>query len=369
MKLTKLNFFLGVLLVGLFVTSCNDKDDDPTTSVDNFNRSEMLSFWADDIIIPAYESFDGTLDNFVEAKDAFANDQSIDHLENLKATWLISYKSWQNVAMFDIGKAEEINFLYSMNIFPADVDLIEENISNGDYNLTLPSNMDAQGFPAIEYLLFGMDDSIVPLDLLSEPNRIAYISDLVDRMKSLNSEVLNDWKTNFRNTFVENNGSSATASTDKMINDFLFHFEKHFRAGKIGIPAGVFSGSELSSLAEAPYSGKSKELFFASFDAIQNFFTGLSFDKSTTGLSLQQYLSNIAQTNESQDISIAILQQWESATTSAQHLMDNFKDQVEQDNSKMLNTYDEIQKSVVLLKVDMMQALNIQVDYVDADGD
>ena len=36
---------------------------------------------------------------------------------------------------------------------------------------------------------------------------------------------------------------------------------------------------------------------------------------------------------------------------------------------KLLTTYDDIQKAVVLLKVDMLQILNINVDYVDADGD
>jgi len=35
----------------------------------------------------------------------------------------------------------------------------------------------------------------------------------------------------------------------------------------------------------------------------------------------------------------------------------------------MLSTYDGLQKNVVLLKVDMLQALNINVDFVDADGD
>ena len=35
----------------------------------------------------------------------------------------------------------------------------------------------------------------------------------------------------------------------------------------------------------------------------------------------------------------------------------------------MLITYDVIQVAVVLLKVDMLQALNINVDYIDADGD
>jgi hypothetical protein len=35
----------------------------------------------------------------------------------------------------------------------------------------------------------------------------------------------------------------------------------------------------------------------------------------------------------------------------------------------MTDTYDELQRVTVLLKVDMLQTLNISVDYVDADGD
>ena len=42
---------------------------------------------------------------------------------------------------------------------------------------------------------------------------------------------------------------------------------------------------------------------------------------------------------------------------------------METDNVKMLQAFDELQKLVVLLKVDMMQALSISVDYVDSDGD
>ena len=35
----------------------------------------------------------------------------------------------------------------------------------------------------------------------------------------------------------------------------------------------------------------------------------------------------------------------------------------------MTKAYDELQKVVVLLKVSMLQAFNVNVDYVDADGD
>ena len=50
-------------------------------------------------------------------------------------------------------------------------------------------------------------------------------------------------------------------------------------------------------------------------------------------------------------------------------LADDFTEQITADNSVMLDTYDQLQINVINLKVDMLQKLNINVDYVDADGD
>ena len=50
-------------------------------------------------------------------------------------------------------------------------------------------------------------------------------------------------------------------------------------------------------------------------------------------------------------------------------LDDDFVSQIENNNIKLLQTYDAIQEIVVLLKVDMLQLLSVTVDYIDADGD
>jgi len=61
--------------------------------------------------------------------------------------------------------------------------------------------------------------------------------------------------------------------------------------------------------------------------------------------------------------------QFNLARTTAANLNDDFSEQVRTNNSLMLNTYDELQKNVVLIKVDMLQAISVNVDFVDADGD
>ncbi len=363
-----LGYSLAIIIGFVTVQACTL--DPGETFQDNFDRSGMLAFWADEIIVPEIEDFNDQSQELLDAMEVFVADPSSSNLNFLRTAWLSSYTQWQHVELFDIGKAEEIGWRNYTNIYPTDTDKIEENIQSEDYNLVLPSNYVAQGFPALDYLLFGLnEDDEALIQTLSDPKYSAYLVDIVQRIYNLSSEVLNDWKSSYRSVFVESDGSSATSSVDKMVNDFLFHFEKFFRAGKVGIPAGVFSGSPISSSVEAPYSGiYSKSFLLESFEVIRLFFEGEGRD-GQIGSSLKQYLEFIGEQRDASQVSSLILTQWTRASEEIETLEDNFKLQVEMDNSKMLKVYDEIQKSVVLLKVDMLQALNIQVDYVDADGD
>jgi len=278
---------------------------------------------------------------------------------------------YKRLAIFDIGRAEAIGLRNFTNIFPTDVDAIESNISSANYNLELPSNFDTQGFPALDYLLFGIsgDDAGI-VEALSDPASAQYLSDVVNRLDALTTEVLDDWNAGFRDAFIENSGSSATASTDKIVNDLIFYYERFLRAGKVGIPAGLFSNSPISTSVEAPFSGVySKQLLLAGFQATRDFFSGRSTNESIDGIGLDDYLNEVAAVNGTESVAIAIMEQWDIAQGEIDELMDNLATQIEQDNNSMLMAYDELQKAIVLLKVDMLQALNIQVDFVDADGD
>lgn len=361
---------LGIALITMF-SACLDPGETPFEPVDNFDRGEMLDFWAKQQIVPALEAYTIDLALLQVRKDDFLEDKTLDNLELFRNAYFSAYLGWQTVAMFDIGKAEAIGYRNFVNTYPTDVELIENNITKGAYNLELPSNFDAQGFPALDYLLFGMyEDNIDYAKKLSQSNHLTYISDLVERLFYLNSLITSDWETgDFKTEFVDNNGSSATASTDKLVNDFLFYYEKFFRAGKIGIPAGVFSGDPLSDKVEAPYSGYSKQLCLKAFDATQNFFNGVSFDETASGPSLKQYLQSVAKANDTEAIAQKIIDQWQLAENEILGLEEDFQQQIEVDNSKMLATYNKLQKAVIIMKVEMMQALNIQIDYVDADGD
>jgi predicted lipoprotein len=361
-----------LVVVFVFATqSCADKEPiGPESPTDSFDRGALLTDIADNVIIPGYTRYATDVTNLDLIANIFANNPTTDGLFQTKIDFRKAYLTWQRVSIFEIGKAESLALRNNTNIFPANVSEIEENIAIGDYNLVLPSKVDEQGFPALDYLLYGTaeSESEVVEYFINNDNAKKYLTDLTSRLTSLANEVRDDWTNGYRESFIENDGSSATSSLNKLVNDYLFYYEKFLRAGKVGIPAGVFSGNPLPNKVEGLYSEtNSKLLFLAGLDASKEFFLGSSSYNDEIGESLKSYIDYLDQ--DDNNLSGRILAQFEVIQSKANGLEDNFVQQIEMDNVKMLETYDELQKNVVLLKVDMLQTLNIKVDFVDTDGD
>lgn len=368
------NISIKGLMLALMVSagiSCTPEEGRDGSKTDDFNRKAMLAFWADEYIVPAYVSYHASLQDMQTSAQAYVANPNPDNHAALYADFRAAYLSWQEVSLFEIGKAEALKLRNNTNIYPADVAGISNNIQGGTYNFDLPSTYDEQGFPAIDYLLSGLGDvNTTNSYFATNPAYGNYLLDLVNRLESLSGQVLSDWQNGYRNSFVENSGSSATASANKLINDYVFHYEKELRAGKIGIPAGVFSGNTLPTAVEAYHSDTlSKSLFMASAAMHQKFFEGFGYNRDNTGPSLKAYLEYLNIQHGNTSLGEVISQQMSRAQAEGGQLDKSFRAQVESDNTAMLKTYDELQKAVVLLKVDMMQALNVRVDYIDADGD
>ena len=397
----RLKFLLKIILLALFV-SCSGSNSSEETSnnssvvIDNntssstsssttgsettsttpaeFDRGAMLAFWADKIIIPSLESFNESLFKLLEATNSFIDNPDQEKLSQLRDKWLTAYKAWQFVEMFDIGKAEEIYFKNRLNLYPVNKDRVDSNIDSGSYDLNKAENFTSQGFPAVDYLLFGIgenDESVIAKYLISDSPHSKYLKDVVSKAVELTNIIKVDWEEGYRNTFVELTDNTATSSINKLTNDFIFYYEKGFRAHKIGIPAGVFSGSPLPDRVEAYYGRVySRVLAIEAANAVDNFFNGRSFsDNEDMGLSLKSYLDFIEGDSVSSKLSDEIDAQISASIESIGSLKENFVAQVNENNIEMLRTYDVIQAAVVMLKVDMLQKLNISVDYVDADGD
>ena len=213
-------------------------------------------------------------------------------------------------------------------------------------------------------MFFGTETEI--LNRFSIPEQSQYALAVSGQIKTKISQVKNLWETSYKSTFIAATGSEVGSSLSELTNAMVLNFEKNAREAKIGIPAGVYSTEPLADKVEAVYyKNASKDLTLEALSAVQDVFNGKHYQNTTTGEGLKAYLISL----ERADLANSINDQFDVARTKIQAMDISFYTQITTDNTKMTQSFDALQVSVVLLKVDMLSAFKINIDYVDGDGD
>ncbi|OSY89127.1 hypothetical protein WH52_00255 [Tenacibaculum holothuriorum] len=355
----------------LLVIACGSSNDDPGTSnPDNFNRKEMLTFWADQVIIPGYSDFTQKTNSLKDAVLSFTATPSTANLTTARNAWKEAYITWQKVSLFQIGKAQELNMVGNMNTIPTNATLIDSYAKSGSYNLESPNLIGVQGFPALDYLLNGIGTDQETITFYTTATDAAkfkkYLEDITNRLYNLTKQVSDDWKGSYRQSFIDNDGYTISSSVDKMVNFYVIPFyEKQLRDAKIANPSGAKTGITDVKLVEAYYTKNiSKELFTTAMLATKNFFKGVGYN-GNTGKSLQQYLEFLNR----KDLSDLINTKFNDIDQKASLLKDNFEDQIQNERAVFLNTYDAMQALLKSFKPDMFSALSIKNTSTDSDND
>jgi predicted lipoprotein len=363
--------FSAIILVVVF--ACSSSEEQTTN---NYDRTALLTNWANNIIVPSYENYQAKVQTLVTNSETFTTTPTVDNLQTLRNSWIEAYKAYQYVAIYNFGKAEEITFIEATNTYPTSKTGIDSNIVSGTYNLSLLSQFDKQGLPALDYLLNGLsntDASIVEFYMTNTnaSNFKKYLLAVSNKLKTNIDTIVTDWNSGFKASYIANNGTSVSSSVNKTANNFVKNFEKDVRSGKIGIPAGIFSSGTLyADKVEGYYKNDiSKILLNESIKASQDFFNGKHFNSTTTGESFKSYLDFQSVVRNNQKLSDIINNQYAKILTMNDALNNSLSEQVKTDNSKMISSYEALQQNVNYTKIDMMQALNITIDYVDSDGD
>lgn len=371
-------YFLFVFVLLIF--SCSENNDDNSSSSDNYNRQALLDNLVSNIIIPAHDNHMQHLNDLQSHINTFNSEKTISNLQSVRSSFVDSYMAWQHIEMFDIGYAEEIMYRRKMNVYPTNSDRVEINIQNQNIDFdSNPNQYAAQGYPTIDYMIYGLADSDEEIlnkyiNDESDQTYVFYLEALINDMVSSSESVIEYWTVS-GSEFIGSSGNTATSSLNMLINDFVYYYEKGFRANKIGIPAGRWSSINPQNVEAVYKQDISKALAMEALLACKNFFMGNHFgDAEVTGEGLYDYLAYLDDTNYSDSemfvgLEDDIIQAFDNSMQKIELLNDNFVAQINTDHFKMLAAYDAIQVGVVRLKTNMMSILGISVDYFDADGD
>lgn len=372
MKNTTLAAIVCFLCLGAFY-ACK-KSDNSSNNTNGFDKTAMVAYYADSIIIPGYAAMDAKIAAVDAGVDAFIASPSASSLTTIQAAYMEARMQYVRIAPFQFGPAETalldlfVNYSggldYNFNTagtltgFSIDTVTIESNIANGGYNLAAMTRNSfySQGFPALDYLLFGQD----ALNKLStSPARRTYLKDVVTRMKDLFLQVSSGWGA-YRSTFVSNTQTNVGSPIGNMVNQLAYQMDV-LKGPRIGWPFGKQSNNIVfATKVEAYYAGISVALATESLKSLKKLYTA-----NGSGKGLSNYI--VALGNET--LNNDVLAQFDIAIDKLQAIPDPLSSSLTAEQAKVDAAYKEIQKLLTLLKTDVASATAVQITFMDNDGD
>ncbi|MCB2410972.1 imelysin family protein [Hymenobacter lucidus] len=360
---------LFVTTIGIF--SCQKESSADTPGPDTtLDRKALLTQWADSLVKPGYQRFNDKLVVLKAKTTAFTAAPTTATLTAARQAWQAAYQEWQKVELYEFGPAESVSLRNHFNIYPTDAAGINSNITSGAYNFELATAIPQQGFPALDYLLNGVasNDAAIVQQYVTSANHRRYLTDVMAKMEQTFGTVYSQWNGSYRDTFVNNTGTDASSSLSRVINAYSLYYERFLRAGKVGIPAGTMTGVARPEKIEAYYFKGTLPLQLATtaHATVQQFFNG-----RTGRPSLKSYLDALGakDSRTGQSLTSIINTQFGVSYQQLSTLGPDLYSTITARNADAVASYNEMQKAVRLIKVDMTSALGITVTYVDNDGD
>ncbi len=360
--------FLLVAVILLF--SCQKKDNNKKDT--SFNRAELLKQAAEHMIMPALDNVKSSVLELQEAITIFANSPNVASLATAQEKWKLLAISWQSVNMYNFGPAGEMGINKSLNeeaaSFPVNATKIENYVLAKDASFN-NFDRDARGLFAIEFLLFGLNQT--PEEVIATFNkdsfRASYLLASTNKLSQQINQVQQAWETNYSKEFVSNAGTDIGSSISLYYNDFLKSYEglKNF---KFGIPLGLRPGqtSPLPQNVEAYYSGISLQLAKAHWQQIKNIWEGRGLN-GVDGIGFKEYLESVS---GGQELIVATQKQMAAIDQAFAALPDKpLSKAITEDFEKVNLVHTEMQKHTRFFKSDLSSLIGIAITYSSGDGD
>jgi len=347
---------MGTLLILGVMGAC--KEQQKTGS--DFDRTNMLTHYADQLITPAYNTLQTRVNALQVAWTGFEINPNTANLQTVQIAWKQAYGAWQSANAYNFGPAGEAGLSKSLveeiGTFPVDTSQIAAYLLAGDLTLN-NSNRDTRGFLALDYLLFHASDQ-----LINEAPRRAYSGAIIQHLKTKIDAVVTGWG-GYRASFIAANGTDAGSATSLLYNEFVRSFEsiKNF---KVGLPAGKRPGQTMPEplLTEAYYSGYSLEALKLHLDAMKQIYDG------GAGPGFKAYLNSVVGGPE---LVSATEAQWllVKAALAAIPTDQPLSQRMQAGDLNIDALHTELQKHTRFFKSDLSSLLGIAITFSSSDGD
>lgn len=352
----QLNLIMVVMAATLLLVGCEGEATDPQGEENSY--VELLTQQVDANIIPAAETYVKELEELRAAVEAIALQPSNELLGDLHGAYTAAYLDYQRLAVHNYFATVNQGLVTTTNLYPVDTVLLAELIAERAYAFNTTAQMRANGFPALDYLLFG--GAALEEWAAGTPTH-DYVSALLTAMLDKAVAIRDNWSGSLRENFINNGGTSLGSSISVQLNESVIYLEDHVRENKVGIPIG-----RLGPL-DSPIEADSTKI--EAYYACQFFGTGrfaLDLVRSSIQECERMYIVGSAATKDSGYYGLLVEQGHQDVADDilAQYAL--ILDEIDGRTSIMTDDrlYIAVQDLVTLYKTDLFPLLNVQ----DADG-
>ena len=363
-----MKYSLFALLVCFFI-SCDKPSEtsNPDTTVDLAElRQEIAIHLTNDLILPAYQDLNHKAVELNQAATTLSADATDENLNDLRLAHQAFWNCWQKTSLFYFGPIVSNGLRAGINTYPTDDEKIESNILTGTYQIGSLGNQDAEGLPALDYLLNNAEEITPQVELTEE--RLNYITTLTTAILNQVQNAEADWNNgSFKDNFtgLDATGTDVGSALGLIVNGIDLHFQRFVRDGKVAIPAGLRSaGVARPTLVEARFGKYSTSLLLTSLKAYKDYFNGKGRIRND-GPCILEYLRQIDQPVLADQIDnhfTILIDKVELLDTS-------IAQQIENDNEALIDVFLSMQDLIAIFKSDMASVMGISITNQDNDGD
>lgn len=363
--------FFSALFIAVAAVSCKkNKEEDPDKDT-TFNKKDMLTSFADKVILPSLADLATAVATMKTTTDAFVAEPSSATLGELRERWKEAHAAFLHCHSFNYGPGEKLiigMMAENIGIWPVKDTLIENRISTGNTDFSADFDRDVRGFLALDYLLY-KPESVDALLSGADSKRVTYLVAVVDHIQQWVTEVNTGWTSGgYRSTFINNDGKDVGSSVGMLYNEFLKSYEaiKNF---KLGLPAGKRVGQPGTrpDLVEAYYSGLSNFFIKEHLKAVENLWRGRS-KTGDDGIGFDDWLASLkdgAVLKTDTEQRFALLRE-KTATLSDD---ERLSDLIISDLSRVEILYEEYAQTTRYIKSDLSSLIGIAITFSSGDGD
>lgn len=374
-----------------FIIGCKDDDpDDPKDPFDQYDRKEMLRNLGENVIIPAFEELTQKTNSLKQAITNFNSTATEANLVAVQNAWKDAAFAWKRAELYKVGPLDDggNGLLASIDHGSANTMTIENAVNpNGVENAitTAPGAIDnnyietlgttMKGLPTLEYLLFSRDqgNSFVLNQYTTGADaqkRKSFLSATAENLHNKVETVLNGWKPsggNHLQAFIDADGRDIGSSIGMMVNEIVYQIEVT-RNEKVGRPLGKRTNGNIQPQSvEGKYSNSSIAFIKENITGLERAFKGEGTAGDKAGF--DDLLNHLKAEFNGQPLAQLIKDQFNAIRQKADAINMPLQDAVSQNPAAVEALYTELNRLLVLTKVDMVNNIGVVITYIDNDGD